>query len=87
MLRASSVAALAVSVIVASIHVSAIQILVAASIAGGIGTPLSMLFLIGVARDRATLGPHTLSTGGASADYLVAAMVTVFGLAALFTGA
>jgi Mn2+/Fe2+ NRAMP family transporter len=84
--RVSAVAALAVSVVVASIHVSAIHILFAASIAGGIGTPVSVLFLIGVARDRATMGPHRLSTGLACAAYLIAAMVTMFGLAALFTG-
>jgi NRAMP (natural resistance-associated macrophage protein)-like metal ion transporter len=83
--RASALAALAVSVIVASIHISAIHLLFAASIVGGIGTPVSLLFLIGVARDRATMGTHRLSTGLACAAYLVAAMVTMFGLAALVT--
>jgi Mn2+/Fe2+ NRAMP family transporter len=78
--------ALALAVVVSFLSVSTIHILFAASLAGGIGTPVSLVFLLLVGRDRRLMGPEWVSRGLAAAGWLVAGIVTAFGLAALFAG-
>jgi Mn2+/Fe2+ NRAMP family transporter len=64
-------------------NISTIQILFAASIAGGVGAPASLLFLLTVARDRRTMGDERISRGLSASGYAVALIVTVAGVAAL----
>lgn len=78
-------AILAIAVVVSFTHVSAIHILYAASIAGAVGTPVSLVFLLLVARDRPTMGQGRVSRGLTVAGYVIAALVTSFGFAALVT--
>jgi Mn2+/Fe2+ NRAMP family transporter len=79
-------AAVALAAGISFIGISPIRILFLASIAGGVATPASLLFLVLVGRDGQTMGRQRLPTGLAIAGYAVALIVTVFGFAALLTG-
>jgi Mn2+/Fe2+ NRAMP family transporter len=74
---------LAIAAAVSFIGISPISLLYVASIAGGIGTPVSLVFLLLVSRDRPTMGPRRVSRLLGGAGYAVAAVVTVFGLAGI----
>jgi Mn2+/Fe2+ NRAMP family transporter len=78
-------AAVAVAAGISFLNVSTIHILFAASIAGGIGTPATLVFLLLVGRDRATMGTGRISMGLTVGGYGVALMVTAFSVAALAT--
>jgi Mn2+/Fe2+ NRAMP family transporter len=82
-------AAMAVGLLIAAAisftNISTIKILFAASIAGGVGAPASLLFLLMVARDRRTMGDGRISLGLSASGYAVALIVTVAGGAALAT--
>ncbi len=75
---ASSVA-LAVALSLA--HVSVFGMLVVASVAGGLGTPIGIVLLVGLARDRDVMGESPISRRLAWAGWAVAAVVAAFGLA------
>jgi Mn2+/Fe2+ NRAMP family transporter len=83
---ASMTVTLAIAVAAAFPGISTIHILFAASIAGGLGTPISLVLLLLIAGDRQTMGARRVSSKLGAAGYLVAATVTVFGLAAIFSG-
>jgi Mn2+/Fe2+ NRAMP family transporter len=78
--------ALAIAVGISYLGVSPIHLLFAASIAGGIGTPVSLVFLLRISRDRATMGRWRTPQALSAAGWVVAVVVTAFGLAALFVG-
>jgi Mn2+/Fe2+ NRAMP family transporter len=63
--------------------VSPIGILMAASIAGAFGTPVSLAFLLRLAQDPEVMGAQAVSHRLALAGWLVAAVITIFGLALL----
>jgi Mn2+/Fe2+ NRAMP family transporter len=83
---ATMAVALVIAAAISYVGVSAIHLLFLASIAGAVGTPVSLVFLLLVARDRETMGRSRVSRGLAAAGYLVAALVSAFGVAALLTG-
>jgi Mn2+/Fe2+ NRAMP family transporter len=60
--------------------VSVIGMLVAASIIGGLGTPIGIVILVLLARDRRVMGPRTISRRLAVAGWTVAAAIGGFGL-------
>lgn len=78
-------AAVVMAAAISFANVSMIHILFAASIAGGIGTPATLLFLLLVARDRVTMGAGRVSLGLSVGGFTVALLVSVFGVAALST--
>lgn len=63
--------------------VSPIGILMAASIAGAFGTPLSLAFLLLVAQDTEVMGAQRVSRRLAMSGWVVVAVITVFGLTLL----
>jgi Mn2+/Fe2+ NRAMP family transporter len=77
---------LAIAVVVSFLNISPIDLLFAASIAGGIGTPLGLVYLLKVARDHETMGPQRISRRLTAAGYTVTAVVSVFGIAGIVTG-
>src|SRR5947209_2542600 len=83
-------AAMAIAVAVAAsisfLSISPIRILFVASIAGGVATPVSLIFLVLVGRDRVTMGGRRISPGLMIAGYAIALIVTASGLAALIDG-
>jgi Mn2+/Fe2+ NRAMP family transporter len=83
---ATMAAAVAVAAGISFLNISPIRILFLASVAGGVATPTSLVFLLLVGRDGVTMGRHRISLGLAIGGYAVALIVTVFGLAALLTG-
>jgi Mn2+/Fe2+ NRAMP family transporter len=54
-----------------------IALLFWASVAGGLGTPVTLWLLVAIARDRTIMGPSRISTKLAAAGYAVAAIVTL----------
>ncbi|HEY0517388.1 MAG TPA: divalent metal cation transporter [Solirubrobacteraceae bacterium] len=76
-------ATVAIGAAISFLHVSAIHLLFVASIAGAVGTPLSLVFMLLLARDRATMGAGRISRRLAGAGFAVAVAVVVFGGAAL----
>jgi len=76
----ASSAGLAVAVTVAGVPV--LTMLVAASVAGGIATPVGLLLLIRLGRDRQIMGDQVISTALALAGLVIA--VAVGALGALF---
>lgn len=70
--------ALGVAVDVAGVQL--IDMLVAASIIGGLGTPVGIILLIGLARDPRVMGDQRISRGLAVAGWIVAAVVGVLGV-------
>ena len=61
-------------------NVSVIGILVAASVIGGIGTPIGIAILVMLGRDYAVMGARRISGRLAAAGWTVAAIVAGFGL-------
>jgi Mn2+/Fe2+ NRAMP family transporter len=82
----TTVAALAVSIAVSFLDISPIKILFLASIAVGVATRVSLVFLLVIGRDRVAMGHERVSLPLAVGGYAVAVIVTVFGLAALPVG-
>jgi Mn2+/Fe2+ NRAMP family transporter len=70
----------ALAVAVGLANISVLGMLVAASIIGGIGTPIGLVILVLLARDPAVMGEQVVSRGLAVAGWVVAALVGVFGL-------
>lgn len=60
--------------------VSVLGMLVAASIVGGLGTPIGIMILVGLARDTLIMGDRMISRRLAAAGWAVAALVGVLGL-------
>lgn len=75
-------AAVLIAVVVALSGVSPIRLLFWASIAGGLGTPISLVFLLRAASDRRVMGEHVigrkLKAGGWLVFAIVASMSLVF---------
>jgi Mn2+/Fe2+ NRAMP family transporter len=68
------------AVAVALANVSVIGMLVAASVIGGFGTPIGVVILVLLARDRAVMGAEPISARLAIAGWAVAGVVGAFGL-------
>jgi Mn2+/Fe2+ NRAMP family transporter len=66
--------------------VSLLDMLIAASVIGGLGTPAGLILLIRLARDRAVMGDKTISAGLAMAGWLVTAAIGVLGIAYIVVG-
>jgi Mn2+/Fe2+ NRAMP family transporter len=75
-LASSIVLAVAVSLA----RVSVLGMLVAASVIGGFGTPIGLILLVRLARDRQVMGDRPISRGLAMAGWTVAVVVGGFGL-------
>ncbi|HZE18255.1 MAG TPA: divalent metal cation transporter, partial [Mycobacterium sp.] len=73
-------ASVGLAVAVSLANVSVIGILVAASVIGGIGTPIGIAILVMLGRDYAVMGARRISGRLAVAGWTVAAMVAGFGL-------
>jgi Mn2+/Fe2+ NRAMP family transporter len=67
--------------------VSVIGMLVAASVIGGLGTPIGLVLLVRLARDPQIMGPRPISRRLAIAGWAVAAIVSGFGLLAIIGAA
>ena len=61
-------------------NISVIDMLVAASVIGGLGTPFGLVLLVRLARDPAVMGTHPISRRLAIASWTVAVVVGGFGL-------
>lgn len=75
-------AALLLAAAISFIGISAIQLLYVASIAGGLGTPISLAFLLVVARDRRVMGARPVGRALVLIGWLTFAVVTL--VSALF---
>jgi len=60
--------------------ISVIDMLVAASVVGGLGTPLGLVLLVRIARDREVMGAARISRGLAAGGWMVAAVVAAAGV-------
>lgn len=76
---------LALAVTLAKIPV--IGMLVAASVIGGLGTPIGLVILVRLARDPSVMGPRPISRRLAIAGWAVAVIVCGFGLLAILGAA
>ena len=81
------VASLGLALAVTLTGVSVIGMLKAASVIGGLGTPIGMLLLVLLARDPQVMGPRVISRGLALAGWAVAVLVAGLGLAFTVTTA
>lgn len=79
---ATLIAALAAGTIVASLGFSPIKLLFYSGIAGGLGTPLTLAFLMLIARDRGIMGEKRIGVGLAVAGWAV--FVVVVGASLLY---
>jgi Mn2+/Fe2+ NRAMP family transporter len=70
----------ALAVAVALARVSLLGMLEAASVVGGLGTPIGVVLLVRLARDPATVGERPISAGLAAAGWAVAVVVGGLGL-------
>jgi len=61
-------------------HVSVLGMLVAASIVGGLGTPIGMAVLVALARDGKVMGDRSISGRLAAAGWVVTILVGFLGL-------
>lgn len=75
---------LAIAASVAFAPVSPIAVLYWASIAGGLATPLTLFFLVRVARDRHLMGRHRIGPLFAASAWAVTGIVTIAAAAFLF---
>jgi len=66
--------------LIAASGISPIRILFIASVAGGIATPVGMVCLLLVARDRRVMGPSRVSAGLAAGGWCTVAIVVVAGV-------
>jgi Mn2+/Fe2+ NRAMP family transporter len=73
-------ASIALGVAVDLAGIPLIVMLVAASVIGGLGTPIGIALLVGVGRDPQVMGDQPISVGLAIAGWTVAAVVGGFGL-------
>ncbi|MGB6984411.1 MAG: divalent metal cation transporter [Candidatus Aquilonibacter sp.] len=71
------VGSLAVSAALAFAGFSPIALLYWASVAGGLGTPLTLWLLVAIARNRAIMGASRIGARLAAGGYAVAAIVTI----------
>jgi Mn2+/Fe2+ NRAMP family transporter len=71
------VGSLAISAALAFAGLSPIALLYWASVAGGLGTPLTLWLLVAIARNRAIMGESRIGAGLATGGYVVAAIVTL----------
>jgi Mn2+/Fe2+ NRAMP family transporter len=83
---ATMAAAVAVAIGISFLNISPIKILFLASIAGGVATPVSLVFLLLIGRDRITMGQKRVPLPLTVVGYAVAVIVTVLGIAALLVG-
>jgi Mn2+/Fe2+ NRAMP family transporter len=63
-----------------------LDMLIAASVVGGLGTPAGLVLLIRLARDRDVMGDRTISVGLAMAGWLVTAAIGVLGVVYIVVG-
>jgi len=75
------VASLGLALAITFTGVSVIDMLKAASVIGGLGTPVGVVFLVLLGRDPQIMGPQTISRGLAIAGWVVALLVGGLGLA------
>jgi Mn2+/Fe2+ NRAMP family transporter len=80
-------AAIALGTLVAFVGFAPIAFLVAASIVGGIATPVTLIMLIALARDRTLMGEHRIGVPLALAAAVVTLLVGVSGVVYLATSA
>jgi Mn2+/Fe2+ NRAMP family transporter len=73
-------ASVGLAVAVSLANVSVIDMLVAASVIGGFGTPIGLVILVLLGRDHTVMGTQPISGGLALAGWTVAAIVGGFGL-------
>lgn len=69
------------AVVVALVGVPVIGMLVAASVIGGFGTPLGLVVLVRLGRDREVMGEMRISRALAGAGWVVAGLVAALGVA------
>ena len=69
-------ASLAIAAVFSFTGVSPIALLLAASVAGGLATPVTLYFAIRLARDETTMGSHRIAPLLAGAGWVVAAIMT-----------
>lgn len=69
-------ASIAVATAVAYTGINPIRLLVLGSIAGGLATPLSLLFLLRAARDHRVMGEHRIGAGLLAAGSAIALVIT-----------
>ena len=79
------VAALAAGTIVASLGFSPIKLLFYSGIAGGLGTPLTLAFLLLIARDRSIMGENRIGVALAISGWAVFAIVVGASLLYLYS--
>jgi Mn2+/Fe2+ NRAMP family transporter len=79
------IGSLAIATLAAFAPVSPIAILYWASIAGGVATPLTLWFLIRIARDRGVMGDSRIGRGLAAAAWIATACVTAAACIFLYT--
>jgi Mn2+/Fe2+ NRAMP family transporter len=73
------VASIALAFAVTLAKVSVIGMLLAASVIGGLGTPLGLVVLVLFGRDRSVMGTEPISRKLALAGWTVALVVSAFG--------
>jgi Mn2+/Fe2+ NRAMP family transporter len=76
---------LGIAALAAFVPISPIAVLYWASLAGGVATPLTLFFLVRIARDRRAMGDYRIGPVFAAAGWLVATVVLVAGALFLFT--
>lgn len=74
------VASVGLALAVTLANISVIGMLVAASVIGGLGTPIGLVILVRLARDPQVMGPQPISRRLAIAGWAVAVIVGGFGL-------
>jgi len=74
------VASIGLALFVSLAGIPVIGMLVAASVIGGFGTPIGLVFLVRLARDPQVMGAQPISRGLAAAGWAVAVIVGGFGL-------
>jgi Mn2+/Fe2+ NRAMP family transporter len=75
---------IAVGVVISLLRISPITLLFWASIAGGLGTPISLVFLLLSARDKSVMGTVRIGKPLLVGGWITAAVVVVAGVAFLF---
>jgi len=68
---------LAIAAVAAFAPLSPIKVLYWASIAGGLATPLTLYFLVRIARDRRTMGHYRIGSSVAASAWIVTLVVTL----------
>jgi Mn2+/Fe2+ NRAMP family transporter len=81
------VAAIGLALAVTLANISVIGMLVAASVIGGLGTPIGLVILVRLARDPQVMGPQPISRRLALAGWAVAVIVGGFGVLAILGAA